>query len=172
VLLAMRKTLSMSSVAPWEKWSFNSVIEVAGCRFPTHSACPERLGFMGGPRDSIDESTASDNTISPSHSEADLRTYSCLATMVSRTTHSECDRSEATRAVVGTIHWTNSVDSAEPLHAYKTVVEEQLLGIHSQERGDDEHLVVDSQTPRWHGPRIPMPRALHLEQQVVLKKHD
>ena len=162
----------MSSVAPWEKWSFNSVIEVAGCRFPTHSACPERLGFMGGPRDSIDEGTASDNTVSPRHLEADLQTYSRWATTVSHSRHSNWDRSEATRAVVVTSHWTNRVDSAEPVHVHKTVAEEQLLEAHSGGGGGYERIVVDSPTPRRPGLRIPMPMALHLERRPVLNAHD
>jgi hypothetical protein len=39
----------MSSVASLEKWSLRSIICVAGGKFPTQSAWPDCLGFLGGP---------------------------------------------------------------------------------------------------------------------------
>src|SRR5438034_823385 len=40
----------MSVVASLEKWSFRSTTLVPGGRLPTQSACPDCLGFLGGPR--------------------------------------------------------------------------------------------------------------------------
>lgn len=40
----------MSFVASREKWSFRATTVVPGGRFPTQSACPDCLGFRGGPR--------------------------------------------------------------------------------------------------------------------------
>lgn len=42
----------MSDVASREKWSFRSVTVAAGGRLPTQRACPDCLGFRGGPRGS------------------------------------------------------------------------------------------------------------------------
>lgn len=40
----------MSFFASLEKWSLRSLTTVPDGRFPTHSACPDCLGFRGGPR--------------------------------------------------------------------------------------------------------------------------
>lgn len=74
--------------------------------------------------------------------------------------------------VVVAIHWTNSVGSAESGCVHMIAAEEQLLGIHTLDCGEQECMVVDISATKPQHLDNSTQRSVHWERRVVLEEHD